>query len=118
MLGRGFRFILLDSRRDERSVPFGNGRCSLSASSAGAVIYVSISSGVMRMTGMALGCTGPTTSLGAVVRNPERSLVVSPSLTFLTDVQFVQSPAKTARGLDSSNAKPDIAAVSLAELTE
>src|SRR6202521_1063939 len=32
------------------------------------------------------------------------SLVVSPSLTFRTDVQLVQMPAKQARGRDSSSA--------------
>src|SRR5258706_10790362 len=55
------------------------------------------------MTGMALGWITPTSLLGSVVRNPKRSFVVSPSLTFLTDVQFVQSPAKKARGRVSSN---------------
>src|SRR6266446_8240337 len=56
------------------------------------------------MTGMALGWITPTSLLGSVVRNPNRSFVVSPSLTFLTEVQLVQSPAKKARGRVSSNA--------------
>jgi hypothetical protein len=38
------------------------------------------------------------------VRKAYRSLVVSPSLTFRTDVQFVQMPAKQARGLLSLRA--------------
>src|SRR5258708_18207974 len=43
-------------------------------------------------------------AFGSVVRNAYRSLVVSPSLTFRTDVQLVQMPAKQARGRDSSSA--------------
>jgi hypothetical protein len=56
------------------------------------------------MTGMALGWIGFTSALGSVVRKPNRSLVVSPSLTFLTDVHLVQTPAKKARGRLSSSA--------------
>src|SRR5258708_20393898 len=56
------------------------------------------------MTGMALGWITPTSLLGSVVRNPKISFVVLPSLTFLTDVQFVQSPAKKASGRVSSKA--------------
>src|SRR5258706_16012147 len=56
------------------------------------------------MTGMALGWITPTSLLGSVVRNPKRSFVVLPSLTFRTEVQLVQSPAKKARGRVSSNA--------------
>src|ERR1700709_864231 len=46
----------------------------------------------------------PTSAFGSVVRNAKRSLVVSPSLTFRTDVQLVQIPAKQARGRASSSA--------------
>src|ERR1700742_5235855 len=46
----------------------------------------------------------PTSAFGSVVRNAKRSLVVSPSLTFRTDVQLVQMPAKQARGRPSSSA--------------
>src|SRR6202795_578749 len=43
-------------------------------------------------------------ALGSVVRKPERSFVVSPSLTFRTDVHRVQMRAKKASGRLSSNA--------------
>src|SRR5258705_5803647 len=56
------------------------------------------------MAGMALGWITPTSLLGSVVRNAKRSFVVLPSLTFLTEVQVVQSPAKKARGRVSSKA--------------
>src|ERR1700742_4918970 len=46
----------------------------------------------------------PTSAFGSVVRNAKRSLVVSPSLTFRTDVQLVQRPAKQTSGRDSSSA--------------
>src|ERR1700722_15135574 len=46
----------------------------------------------------------PTSAFGSVVRNAKMSLVVSPSLTFRTDVQLVQMPAKQVRGRDSSSA--------------
>src|ERR1700754_244058 len=46
----------------------------------------------------------PTSAFGSVVRNAKRSLVVSPSLTFRTDVQLVQMPAKQASGRVSSSA--------------
>ena len=85
------------------SAPSGSGRCSLSASCAGAVIQVSTSSGV-RITGIALGWMAPTSAFGSVVRKAKRSLVVSPSYTFLTDVQLVQMPAKQPSGRDSSSA--------------
>src|SRR6202022_1918792 len=87
-----------------RSDPSGNGRCSFSAASGGAVIQVSTSSGVVRITGIALGWMAPTSAFGSVVRNAKMSLVVSPSLTFRTDVQLVQMPAKQATGRESSSA--------------
>src|ERR1700687_4524483 len=46
----------------------------------------------------------PTSAFGSVVRNAKISLVVSPSFTFLTEVQLVQMPAKQARGRVSSSA--------------
>src|SRR3954465_4997663 len=46
----------------------------------------------------------PTSTFGSVVRNAYRSLVVSPSLTFRTEVQLVQMPAKQASGRLSSSA--------------
>src|SRR6202051_2222925 len=46
----------------------------------------------------------PTSMFGSVVRNAKMSLEVSPSLTFRTDVQFVQMPAKQARGRVTSRA--------------
>jgi hypothetical protein len=45
------------------SEPSGNARCNLSASSTGAVIHISISSGVVRMTGIALGWIARTSAL-------------------------------------------------------
>ena len=60
-----------------------------------ALIQISISSGVVSMTGIALGWIGATSAFGSVVRNAKRSFVVSPSLTLRTDVQRVQTPAKT-----------------------
>src|SRR6202171_3195946 len=46
----------------------------------------------------------PTSAFGSVVKNAYRSLVVSPSFTFRTDVQLAQMPAKQARGRVSSSA--------------
>src|SRR5208282_3366723 len=47
---------------------------------------------------------GLTTEFGSVVRKANRSFVVSPSVTFRTDVQRVQMPAKKASGRLSSRA--------------
>src|SRR6478752_3878803 len=62
----------------------------------------------------------PTSALGSVVRKAKRSLVVSPSLTFRTEVQFVQMPAKQTRGRVSSSANqmslPSVLLNSLKEL--
>src|SRR4051812_14310186 len=46
----------------------------------------------------------PTSRFGSVVRKAKRSLVVSPSLTFRTELQRVQIPAKQANGRLSSKA--------------
>src|ERR1700730_10812119 len=114
--GRGLVAVVLDGhvvcpagsslapRATIRSDPSGSGRCSFRASSGGAVIQVSTSSGVVRITGIAFGWMAPTSAFGSVVRDANMSLVVSPSLTFRTDVQFVQMPAKQARGRVSSSA--------------
>ena len=59
----------LTPRATIRSAPSGSGRCSFSASSAGAVIQVSTSSGVVRITGIAFGWMAPTSAFGSVVRN-------------------------------------------------
>ncbi|GEM_PF-5519256 len=47
---------------------------------------------------MALGCTGRTASFGSQVRKPKRSVVTSPSFSFLTEVHSVWMPAKKAIG--------------------
>src|SRR5258708_10424963 len=47
----------------------GSGRCSFRTSSGGAVIQVSTSSGVVRITGIAFGWMAPTSAFGSVVRN-------------------------------------------------
>ena len=56
------------------------------------------------MTGIAFGWMAPTSAFGSVVRKAKMSLTVSPSLTFRTDVQLVQMPAKQASGRVSSSA--------------
>src|ERR1700722_19624415 len=86
------------------SVPSGSDRCNFKASSDDAVIQVSTSPGVVRITGIAFGWMVPTSAFGSVVRKAKMSFVVSPSLTFRTDVQLVQMPAKQTRGRVSSSA--------------
>src|SRR3546814_1117744 len=56
------------------------------------------------MTGIAFGWISPTSRLGSVVRNPNRSHVTSPSFSFRTDVHVVQIPAKKASGRASDKA--------------
>jgi hypothetical protein len=58
----------LTPRATIQSVPSGSGRCSFKTSSGGAVIQVSTSSGVVRITGIALGWMAPTSAFGSVVR--------------------------------------------------
>ena len=87
-----------------RSDPSSSGRCSFNASAAGAVIQASISAGVRRITGIALGWIAPTSAFGLIVRNAKMSFVVSPSFTFRTDVHRVHIPAKHASGRLSSKA--------------
>src|SRR5260370_14450221 len=87
-----------------RSAPSGRGHCSALASSHGARSQTSCFSGVVRITGIALGCTFPTSAFGSHVRNAKMSAVISPSLTFRTLVQLVQRPAKHSTGRVSSDA--------------
>lgn len=49
---------------------FCSGRCKAFTSSHGAVSHMSISAPVVSMTGMALGCMGPTIPFGSQVRKP------------------------------------------------
>src|SRR3546814_13313601 len=56
------------------------------------------------MTGIAFGWISPTSRLGSVVMNPNRSHVTSPSFSFRTDVHVVQIPAKKASGRASDKA--------------
>ena len=60
-------------RATMRSVPSGSGRCSAFASAQGAVSHVSHSGASVRITGIALGWTAPTSAFGAEVRSPNRS---------------------------------------------
>lgn len=52
------------------SASLGKGRCSAVASSHGARIHTSLSSSVVKITGIALGWIGGTMAFGAVVRKP------------------------------------------------
>src|SRR5205807_2774144 len=63
------------------------------------------------MTGIALGCTRPTSAFGSQVRNAKMSEVTSPSFALRTLVQFVQSPAKQVSGRLSSEANQTAAFV-------
>jgi len=89
---------LPDAAGDDPQRPIRQRPLQLQDSSGGAVIQASTSFGVVKITGIAFGCMAPTSAFGSVVRNAKMSLVVSPSLTFRTDVQLVQMPAKQARG--------------------
>ena len=62
------RRILLHVAGDDPRRQSGSGRCSLRASSAGAVIQVSTSSGFVRITGIAFGWMGGEFSAGKVSR--------------------------------------------------
>jgi len=73
-----------------------SGRCNLSASKAGAGIQMSISSGTVRMTGIAFGWNTPTILFGSVVRNAKISFIVAPSFTFRTGIHRFQMPARNA----------------------
>jgi hypothetical protein len=83
------------------SVSSGNGRCRTLASSHGARIQTSLSSAVVRITGMALGWIGPTTAFGAArgwgrfrkSRTKGRACPASRALLVLSP----QAPPPTAR---------------------
>jgi hypothetical protein len=62
-------------RATMRKASSGSGLWSALASATGAVSHVSISSGVVRTTGIAFGWIGATTTFGSVVRKAKRSLV-------------------------------------------
>lgn len=85
-----------------RSAPSERGRCSDFASSHETRSQTSYSSAVSRITGIALGWTRLTYALGSQVRNPKRSVLISPSFALRTLVQFVHSPANAIRGRVSS----------------
>ena len=74
------------------------------ASDHGASSHVSHSPGAVRITGIAFGWIAATSAFGAEVRNPKRSARTGPSLTFRTEVQVAQMPAKKASGRVSSKA--------------
>ena len=76
---------ILRPRATIRSMPSGKGRWSARASVTEAVIQVSISSGSVRTTGIALGWMAPTSAFGSVVRKANRSASTSPSFTLRTD---------------------------------
>jgi hypothetical protein len=80
LTGRGRRLVVvlvghvvcpagssLTPRATIPSAPSGSGRCSFRVSSGGAVIQVSTSSGVVRITGIAFGWIAPTSAFGSVV---------------------------------------------------
>lgn len=60
----------LDPFATTRRASLGKGRCNAAASVHGASSQMSISSAVVRITGMALGWIGAMTAFGSVVRNP------------------------------------------------
>ncbi|TCR07360.1 hypothetical protein EDF70_1011334 [Neorhizobium sp. JUb45] len=80
--------------------PFsGSGRWRALASSQGARIQTSISSAVVRITGIAFGWIGFTTEFGSQVRKPNSSWVPSRGVFIEPRVpsQSVQMPAKKVR---------------------
>jgi hypothetical protein len=82
------------------SEPSGKGRCSFKASSASAVIQVSISVSVVRMTGIALGWMAPTSVFGSQVKKPNNWCSPSTGLALVprTPCHVVQIPGKKASG--------------------
>jgi hypothetical protein len=79
--------VFLEAAGDNPERAVRKRRWSVNASSRGAVIQVSTSSGVVRITGIALGWMAPTSAFGSV--RHERVEVVDglAFLTFRTDVQ-------------------------------
>jgi hypothetical protein len=81
------------------------GRWRSFASGQGAQSHVAHSSGLVGITGIAFGCTAPTSAFGSVVRKAYRSSVVSPSFTFRTLCHpSTKMPAKQMRGRSSVRA--------------
>jgi hypothetical protein len=78
-----------------RNMLSGSGRCNSRAFGASANSHKSTSSGVVRMTGMALGWIGATTAFASVVRKPNNSCCPSTGALFgpRTPRQGVQRPA-------------------------
>jgi len=70
----------------------------------GAASQASHSAGSASTTGIAFGCSAATSAFGSVVRKPNRSQLISPSLILRTQVQSVQTPAKKAMGRSSLRA--------------
>ena len=84
----------------------------------GAVIQASISSAVVRITGMAFGWIAPTSAFGSVVRKPKRSFVISPSRTLRTEVQRRPDPGEEGQRPALVEGEPDVAAGVAVELAE
>src|ERR1700692_612300 len=96
------------------SAPSGSGRCSFRASSGGAVIQTSTSSGVVRITGIAFGWMEPTSAFGSVVRNAKMSLV---AFLDLPDGRPVgPDTGEAGEGTSLVERKPYVAALGLVEL--
>ena len=87
-----------------RSEPSGNGRCSAFASDHGASSHVSHSAGRGQDHRHRLGMDRPDLGVGRRGQETEESARTGPSLTFRTEVQVAQMPAKNASGRLSSRA--------------
>jgi hypothetical protein len=88
------------------SMSSGRGLCSFRASSVGALSHTSYSSGVVRITGIALGWIGPTTPFGSDVKNEYSRCSPSTGSAFVprAPVHGRQMPANAARGRSSFSA--------------
>jgi hypothetical protein len=86
------RQTLKDALAATLSGPVPQRPLSFRASSGAAVIQVSTSSGVVRITGIAFERMTPIPAFGSVIRNAKMPFAVSPSLTF----QLLPRPAKQA----------------------
>src|SRR4051794_39025924 len=88
------------------STPFGSGRCNVQASVHGARIHTSHSSSVVKITGIAFGCIGATTSFGSAVRKPYSRCGPSTGFALVsrTPLHSVQIPANASSGRVSSRA--------------
>lgn len=85
--------LLLVPRATTASAPSGSGSCRAHTSLQGARIHTSISSGQVKITGMAFGWIDATASFGSAVRKPNTSALTSPSAFFRGLTQVVQMPA-------------------------